>query len=71
MGTGITAAQAAQIQANKTAIQTINETIGNKSGLPVGDANIIASINRIDNKQFDTATDEQISIALNKNWSVV
>ena len=49
-GTGITAAQAAQIQANKTAIQTINETIGNKSELPVGDANIIASINRIDRK---------------------
>ena len=50
MGTGITAEQAAQIQANKTAIQTINKTIGNKSELPVGDANIIASINRIDRK---------------------
>ena len=49
-GTGITAEQAAQIQANKTAIQTINETIGNKNELPVGDANIIASINRIDSK---------------------
>ena len=64
-GTGITAAQTAQIQANKTAIQAINETIGSKNELPVGDANIIASINRIDNKQFDTVTDEQISIAVN------
>ena len=47
---GATEAQAAQIEANKTAIQTINETIGNKSELPSGDANIIASINRIDSK---------------------
>ena len=47
---GATEAQAAQIEANKTAIQTVNETIGNKSELPVGDANIIASINRIDSK---------------------
>ena len=47
---GATEAQAAQIEANKTAIQTVNETIGNKNELPVGDANIIASINRIDSK---------------------
>ena len=65
MGTGITAAQAAQIQAHKTAIQTINETIGNKNELPVGDANIIASINRIDSKPSGTVTNEQISTAVN------
>ena len=79
---GATAEQAAQIQANKTAIgdansglikemndikntelenlnaaiQTletlvgVDETVGDKSGLPSGDANIIASINRIDRK---------------------
>ena len=79
---GATAEQAAQIQANKTAIgdansglikevnnikntelqnlntaiQTletlvgVDETLGDKSGLPSGDANVIASINRIDRK---------------------
>lgn len=40
---GATAEQAAQIEANRTAI-------GDKSELPTGDANIIDSINRIDNK---------------------
>ena len=39
-----------------TAIQTletlvgVDETVGDKTGLPSGDANVIASINRIDNK---------------------
>ena len=39
-----------------TAIQTletlvgVDETVGDKSGLPSGDANVIASINRIDSK---------------------
>ena len=73
---GATAEQAAQIEANKTAIGDensglikkvndikntelqnlntailrVNETVGNKSELPVGDENIIASINRIDGK---------------------
>ena len=73
---GATAEQAAQIQANKTAIGDsssglikevndikntelqnlntailgVNETLGDKSGLPSGDANVIASINRIDSK---------------------
>ena len=82
---GATVEQAAQIEANKTAIGDensglikevndikntelqnlntailrVNETVGNKSELPVGDENIIASINRIDNKQFDSVTDEQ------------
>ena len=54
-----------ELQNLNTAIQTVNETIGNKSELPVGDANIIASINRIDNKQFNTVTDEQVSTAVN------
>ena len=65
VASGATAEQAAQIEANRTAIQTVNETIGNKNELPVGDVNIIASINRIDNKQFDSVTDEQISTAVN------
>lgn len=39
-----------ELQNLNTAIQTVNETIGNKSGLPIGDENIIASINRIDSK---------------------
>lgn len=79
---GATTEQAAQIQANKTAIgdsnsglikemndiknielQNLNaaiqtletlvgldETVGDKTGLPSGDANVIASINRIDSK---------------------
>ena len=79
---GATTEQAAQIQANKTAIgdsnsglikevndikniklqnlntavQTletlvgVDETVGDKSGLPSGDVNVIASINRIDSK---------------------
>ena len=94
---GATAEQAAQIEANRTAIgdsnsgltkeindikntelqnlntaiQTletlvgVDETVGNKTELPSGDANIIASINRIDNKPSGTVTDEQISTAVN------
>lgn len=82
VSSGATAEQAAQIEANRTAIgdensglvkevnnikntelqnlntaiQTletlvgVDETLGDKSGLPSGDANVIASINRIDNK---------------------
>ena len=82
VASGATVEQAAQIQANKTAIgdnnsglikevnnikntelqnlntaiQTletlvgVDETVGDKSGLPAGDANVIASINRIDRK---------------------
>ena len=54
-----------------TAIQTletlvgVDETVGDKTGLPSGDANIIASINRIDSKPSGTVTNEQISTAVN------
>ena len=92
---GATTEQAAQIEANKTAIgdansgltkeindvknvelqnlntaiQTletlvgVDETLGDKSGLPSGDANVIASINRIDSKTSTGTglTSEQIS----------
>lgn len=92
---GATAEQAAQIEANRTAIgdensglvkevnnikntelqnlntaiQTletivgVDETVGDKSGLPEGDTNIIASINRIDGKASGGSglTDEQIN----------
>lgn len=34
----------------KTTLANLNTTVGDKSGLPSGDANIIASINRIDSK---------------------
>ena len=83
---GATTEQAAQIQANKTAIgdensglikevnnikntelqnlntaiQTletlvgVDETVGDKTGLPSGDANVIASINRIDAKSVNS-----------------
>ena len=54
-----------ELQNLNTAILRVNETVGNKSELPVGDENIIASINRIDNKQFDSVTDEQVSTAVN------
>ena len=43
----------------------VDETVGDKTGLPSGDANIIASINRIDSKPSGTVTDEQISTAVN------
>ena len=39
-----------ELQNLNTAILGVNETLGDKSGLPSGDANIIASINRIDSK---------------------
>ena len=60
-----------ELQNLNTAIQTletlvgVDETVGDKSGLPSGDANVIASINRIDNKPSGTVTDEQISTAIN------
>ena len=39
-----------ELQNLNTAILGINETLGDKTGLPSGDANVIASINRIDRK---------------------
>lgn len=60
-----------ELQNLNTAIQTletlvgVDETLGDKSGLPSGDANVIASINRIDSKTSETVTDEQISTAVN------
>lgn len=60
-----------ELQNLNAAIQTletlvgVDETVGDKSGLPSGDANVIASINRIDNKPSGTVTDEQISTAVN------
>ena len=91
VSSGATAEQAAQIEANKTAIGDsssglikevndikntelqnlntailgVNETLGDKSGLPSGDTNVIASINRIDSKPSGTVTDEQINTAVN------
>ena len=61
---GATIEQAAQIEANKTAIQEVNETLGNKTGLPSGDSNVIASINRIDSKPL-----EPINYTLGSNVS--
>ena len=86
---GATVEQAAQIEANRTAIGDsnsglikeinnikntelqnlntailgVNETLGDKTGLPSGDANVIASINRIDSKTSTGTglTAEQIS----------
>lgn len=43
----------------------LDEIIGDKTGLPSGDENIIASINRIDSKPSGAVTDEQISTAVN------
>ena len=54
-----------ELQNLNTAIQRVNETLGNKTGLPSGDANVIASINRIDSKPSGTVTNEQISTAVN------
>lgn len=60
-----------ELQNLNTAIQTletivgVDETLGDKTGLPAGDANVIASINRIDNKQSGNVTNEQISTAVN------
>ena len=64
-----------ELQNLNTAIQTLetlvglDETVGDKNGLPSGDANIIASINRIDNKQSGNVTDEQISTAVNNYFT--
>ena len=104
---GATTEQAAQIQANKTAIgdsssglikevndikntelqnlntaiQTletlvgVDETLGDKSGLPAGDTNVIASINRIDNKTTSGGTgltseqEQQLTTAYNHSQS--
>ena len=95
---GATAEQAAQIQANKTAIgdansglikevndikntelQNLNSTaqnletlIGNKSELPSGDRNIIASIKRIDSKTTTGGTTSgNTSKLANKKWLVI
>lgn len=54
----------ASIQTLETLIG-VDETVGDKTSLPSGDANIIASINRIDSKPSGTVTDEQISTAVN------
>ena len=61
---GATTEQAAQIQANKTAVQTLETLVGDESGLPSGDANVIASINRIDSKPL-----EPINYTLGSNVS--
>lgn len=98
VSSGATAEQAAQIQANKTAIgdensglikkvndientelQNLNSTvqnletlIGNKSELPGGDRNIIASIKRIDSKTTSGGTTtENTSKLANKKWLVI
>ena len=58
-----------------TAIQTletlvgVDETVGDKSGLPSGDANVIASINRIDNSigvEELSTTDKTLKGAINE-----
>ena len=54
-----------ELQNLNTAILGVNETLGDKTGLPSGDANVIASINRIDSKPSGTVTNEQISTAVN------
>ena len=54
----------ASIQTLETLIG-VDETLGDKTELPSGDANVIASINRIDSKPSGTVTDEQISTAVN------
>ena len=47
-----------ELQNLNTAILRVNETVGNKSELPSGDANVIASINRIDNKGEGLTTEQ-------------
>ena len=95
VSSGATTEQAAQIEANRTAIGDansgltkevndikntklqnlntailgINETLGDKTGLPSGDANVIASINRIDSKPSGAVTNEQISTAVNNYFT--
>ena len=46
-------------------VANLKTTLGDKTGLPSGDANVIASINRIDSKPTGSITDEQISSAVN------
>ena len=91
IASGATSEQAAQIEANKTAIgdansglikglndiknielenlntaiQTLETLVGDKSGLPEGDANIIASINRIDAKDSGLTSEQKNNAADN------
>ena len=53
-----------ELQNLNTAIQEVNETLGDKTGLPSGDSNVIASINRIDSKPL-----EPINYTLGSNVS--
>ena len=53
-----------ELQNLNTTIQEVNETLGDKTGLPSGDANVIASINRIDSKPL-----EPINYTLGSNVS--
>lgn len=48
-----------------TAIQTLETLVGDKSGLPEGDANIIASINRIDAKDGGLTSEQKNNAADN------
>lgn len=52
-----------ELQNLNTAINTLETVIGDKTGLPSGDTNIIASINRIDRKTSsgNGLTDEQLN----------
>ena len=52
-----------ELQNLNTAILRVNETLGDKSGLPSGDANVIASINRIDNKREGLTTEQAQQLA--------
>ena len=52
-----------ELQNLNTAILRVNETVGNKSELPSGDANVIASINRIDNKGEGLTTEQVQQLA--------
>ena len=45
-------------------VANLKTTLGDKNNLPSGDANVIASINRIDSKPTGNITDEQISSAV-------
>ena len=89
---GATVEQAAQIEANRTAIGDsnsglikeinnikntelqnlntailgVNETLGDKTGLPSGDANVIASINRIDSKPSGATAEQAAQIEANR-----
>ena len=64
-----------ELQNLNAAILRVNETLGDKSGLPTGDENIIASINRIDNKTTSGETgltseqEQQLTTAYNHSQS--